>query len=448
MAALPQNILRMRREEEAHSRALANVKERDRVEGLVSFEHRSGRMIDDRLVRQRIAEENKKLRAKVDERRAALARLLEGERAQFQRDIEASFESAETVKERLFAHARTLKEQREAQRRRLAEELENKRFRLSSDVLRARASAITAERTAFDRLEQLQDKQRVAGLEARAEAAEAEQAAADLRAFHEEQRVQAEARRRIAAEAARTLDQQVAVRRDLTAAERAYEDGLVARLLEADRAAAAAQRQADMDRREHARVEYERVQAFNAKEQGQKGGAAAREAAEDKANLEATLAREAAEAEAERQARLEARRKGVEAQRELVALASVQAEDRSWMDKFYQEEFDKEWAKRQAQWDREAAARQALLEETTQGRRAQMADRARQGDAERARDAAQLAAFARGRAEAEAKEAAKAQKRADGLRNQAGYNRKQLEDNLAAREREKQEAYLEWRLQK
>jgi colicin import membrane protein len=137
-----------------------------------------------------------------------------------------------------------------------------------------------------------------------------------------------------------------------------------------------------------------------------------------------------------------------EAQRELVALASVQAEDRSWMDKFYQEEFDKEWAKRQAQWDREAAARQALLEETTQGRRAQMADRARQGDAERARDAAQLAAFARGRAEAEAKEAAKAQKRADGLRNQAGYNRKQLEDNLAAREREKQEAYLEWRLQK
>ena len=77
-----------------------------------------------------------------------------------------------------------------------------------------------------------------------------------------------------------------------------------------------------------------------------------------------------------------------------------------------------------------------------------MADRSRQGDAERARDAAQLAAFARGRAEAEAKEAAKAQKRADGLRNQAQYNRQQLEDNLAAREREKQEAYLEWRLQK
>jgi hypothetical protein len=333
MSGLPQNILRMRREEDAHMRALANVKERDRVEGVVSFEHRSGRMIDDRLVRQRIADENKKLRAKVDERRAALARLLEGERAQFQRDIEASFESAEAVKERLFAHARTLKEQREAQRRRLAEELENKRFRLSSDVLRARASAITAERTAFDRLAQLQDKQRLAGLEARAEAAAAEETAANLRAFHEEQRVQAEARRRLAAESAATLDQQVAVRRDLTAAERAYEDSLVARLLDADRAAAAAQRQAELDRREHARVEYERVQAFNAKEQGQKGGAAAREAAEDKANLEATLAREAAEAEAEKQARLEARRRGVEAQRALVAQASVQAEDRSWMDK-------------------------------------------------------------------------------------------------------------------
>lgn len=445
--SLSLNIQRMQREEEAHQRALANVKERDRVEGVVSFEHRSGRMIDDRIVRERIAAENKKLRAKVDERRAQLAALLERERAVFQRDIAASFESAETVKERLFAHARTLKDKREAARRALAAELEDKRFRLSSDALRARASAITAERTALDRLEQLQHKQRLAQLGAHEEAEEAAKTAASVRGFHDEQRVAAEAKRRLAAEAARVLGQQVAVRRDLTAAEQAYEDGMVQRLLEADRAAAAAQRQAEADRREHARAEYERVQAFNAKEQATKSGASGREAAEDKANLEAALAREAAEAEAEKQARFEARRRGVEQQRALQQAAGAQAEDQSWMDRFYQEEFDKEWAKRQEQWDREAAARKALLDEVTQGRLNQMADRARQGDAERTRDAAQMESFARGRAEAEAKERAKQEKRELGLRNQAMFNKTQLEDNGARREREKQEAFLEWRLQ-
>ena len=448
MASLPLNIQRMRRDEERHQVALFNVRERDRVEGIVSFEHRTERQITDRLVRQRVAEANKKLRARVDERRAALARLLESERFTLQRDIEASFDTPEAVKEKLFAHARRLKEEREAARRALAAELEDKRFRLSSDALRARASAITAERTALDRVEQLQHKARVGSLDAAREREEMERAAADAREFNSQQRVLAEARRRIAAETAAVLDQQTAVRRDLTAAEQAFEDAQVQRMLEADRAAAEAQRAAEVARREHARVEYERVQAYNAKERGAKGGAAAREAAGDKANLDAVLAREAAEAEAEQQARLDRRRAGIEFKKQLEAQMGVAAEDQSWMDRFYQEEFDKEWAKRQSQWDREAAARKALLDEVTQGRLAQMADKGRQGEAERRRDEAQMAAFARGRAEDERKAAEKEAKRREGLRNQAVFNRQELEANASRLEAEKQAAYLEWRLQK
>jgi hypothetical protein len=57
-----------------------------------------------------------------------------------------------------------------------------------------------------------------------------------------------------------------------------------------------------------------------------------------------------------------------------------------------------------------------------------------------------LAYFAKVNAEAEAKEAEKQAKRKQGLRNQGMYNRVELEANKAALEKEKQEAYLEWRL--
>jgi hypothetical protein len=80
---------------------------------------------------------------------------------------------------------------------------------------------------------------------------------------------------------------------------------------------------------------------YNASERGTKGHAAAKEAEEDKANLEATLAREAAEAAAEIVAKQERRKAGIEFKKQLEAQMSVAAEDNGWMDKFYQEEFDK-----------------------------------------------------------------------------------------------------------
>lgn len=446
MSGLSLNIQRMRREEDRIAQAQANILEASKVESRVTFEHRTERQITDRLMRTRIAEANKRLKAKVDVRRAALAKLLEQERYMYQRDIEASFETPEQVKERIFAHARALKENREAARRKLAAELEDKRFRISSDILRGRASAVTAERVAFDRIEQLQQKQRIQEMEHEREQQESAAAIAASQGYLDEQKVIAEAKRRIAAESAHVLDQQIAAKRDLNAAEKSYEDSLVQAMLQTDRAAADAQRNAAIARRQQAREAYERTMLYNASERGTKGHAAAKEAEEDKANLEAILAREAAEAAAEIVAKQERRKAGIEFKKQLEAQMSIAAEDNGWMDKFYQEEFDKEWAKRQQQWDREAAARKALLDEVTQGRLAQIEDKKHTGGAERARDDAMLAYFAKVDAEAEAKEAEKQAKRKQGLRNQGMYNRVELEANKASLEKEKQEAYLEWRL--
>ncbi len=97
---IPANLMARRKEEERLERAQAMVRDRDRVSGIVTFEHRTDAKIADRLVRDRIAAENKKLRARVDERRARLASLLEVEKREQEREIEATFESAEQVKEK------------------------------------------------------------------------------------------------------------------------------------------------------------------------------------------------------------------------------------------------------------------------------------------------------------------------------------------------------------
>lgn len=346
----------------------------------------------------------------------------------------------------MFAHARKLKQESEERRRKLAEELENQRFRQSSDILRARASAIINEKTALDRILQLQEKQKLNHLAAEQEARDAAAAETARLAHLDTERVQAEARRRIAAEYSQLLAQQEAATRDLRGANRNVEQTEIQRMLDADAAAAAAQRQAEIDRRIAAREEYYRTQEYNAKEKGVKSQAANIEAQADKASLNAVLAREAQEAAAERQAILDRRAAGIEFKKQLESQMSIQAEDNGWMDKFYHEESEKEWNKRQAKWDAEAAARKALMGEVAAARISQMNDRGIQAQYERERDEQQMENFRKQQAEADAKEAAKQAKRKEQLALQANYSRQQLEENHKARDRAKQEEYLEWKL--
>jgi hypothetical protein len=166
----------------------------------------------------------------------------------------------------MFAYARQLKAESEARRKALAEELEQKRFRQQSDVLRSRASAITAERTALDRLSQLQEKQQLRELEKERDAREATLTDATTAKMFDRAAVEAEARRRLEAEMKLALDAQLSVKRDLSVTAKLHETEVENKLLEDDSAAARAQRQADWNRRQAAREEYLRVQEFNAQE--------------------------------------------------------------------------------------------------------------------------------------------------------------------------------------
>lgn len=347
----------------------------------------------------------------------------------------------------MFAHARKLKEEREASRRRLAEELEALRFRLGSDVFRARQSAITTERTALDRILQLQEKAALTALEAEREKEETAQMTARMAAGYDRERIEAEAKRRLQQELRTTWSQQTAVRGDLRSAERRVESEEERRMLEADRAAAEEQRRAAEARRTGAVEEYRKTQAYNATVKAQRDAASKAVFDAEVADLEATLKREADEDAAEKAAAMARKREAAAFKKQLEEQMAIQSEDASWMDKFYTAEADKEWAKRQAKWDAEAAARAALNAEVAATREMQLKERDRHKSLEAASDARQMQAWHEARAAAEAKERAAAERRQQQLDLQRGYTEQQMAERARAREAERQAAYLEWRLQ-
>lgn len=218
----PISIMLRRREEDRLFEAGKTRAEHVRLSSIADFEKRSSAITHGALMRKRIAEQNNRLRDEVDDRRRRLALLLNAEHEQLEREIAASYETPDQVKARLFAYARKLKEENEARRRALAAELDKKRFIMSSDVLRARASEITNEKTAAEWAAQVEEKRRMKAAEA--ETARREDALENTFAtkLFERADVEKEARRRMATDVRGTLGVQVAVKKELTAAERRH----------------------------------------------------------------------------------------------------------------------------------------------------------------------------------------------------------------------------------
>lgn len=447
MSREPLNIALRRKQEDRFATASRAVADHARTAGLVDFEHRSGRKMHDAIMRQRIAESNKALRVQVDDRRRRLAELLTAEKAVHDREIEASYESPDRVKDRMFAYARKLKEENEAARAALAAELEKKRFRNLSDVLRARASVITSERVALDRVAQLHEKQRMIAAEKEREAALVAAASAAAAAAAEKARVEAEAKRRYELVLKQALDAQVAVKTDVSAETKARIAAEDAQALREWKAAAEAAAARETARRAAAREEFQRVQVYNAAELGVKKAAAASIAEADKRDLKAALERESAAIRAEREAAERHKAETLEFRRKLEEQMAIAAEETGWMDSFYAEEAEKAWARRQATWDAEAAARAGLMKEVTGVRIAQMEDRAVQAAAEKARDEEQVRIW---RADLEAAEAAARARMAERERVKAEHAaalKRQTDLRAAAAAKAKQTEYLEHRLQ-
>lgn len=348
---------------------------------------------------------------------------------------------------RILSYARKLKEENEAARRKLVEDLEERRFRQGSDVLRARQSKIMAERVALDRVAQLQEKAVREEQKYVQQAAESAMLDDEARAVSAMRAAELEARKRLEAEMRTVLDQQVQVKRELQAKDAHFDSRSVQAMLEADKAAAEAQRREADQRRSSAREEYERTQVFNATWKDVKDRAAKAEYEADKADLDNALARAAAEAQAEREAAAARRRDALAFKQRLEEQMSLQAEDKGWLERFYAEEGEKEWSKRQAKWDAEAQARKGLMDDVARTRLQQMEDKKMRAAMEGKDDAAQLQYFAQLQARADEEERQRQAKRQQQQLLAFEMARRQMEENERARAANKQQEYLEWRSQ-
>ncbi len=379
--------------------------------------------------------------------RSRLARLLEAERHEYEREIEASFEPPEVVKERLFAKARELKARNEAERRRQAEELEMRRFRQGSDLLRARDSAILAQRMADDRVAQLRDK--VTRTREEKAADRAQELAILARSQEEEAKAAERLRSRKAAEARLRveLDAQVAVKQELHRravghAAAADEDALERWRREAEEAEAAA-----AERKRAAREELARTREANARAEEVLRRQAAEEADRDRSRIASIVEREQRQAEAERAA-AEARRAEARAHRgALERQMAVEAEAGDKFDQFFAAYQEKEWAKREAVWAAQAEAKRLLDEEvarTRERQRAELADR-------RAAEAAEDERMRQATAERDRRLAIDDDNRRRAIRERAEQQRRDNAAQIARREamraREAQLEYLEGKLQ-
>jgi len=373
--------------------------------------------------------------------------MLEGERREYEAEIEASFEPPEVVKQRLFNKARELKRRNEEERRRQAAELEARRFRQSSDVLRARDSAIIAQRMADDRVDQLREKAE-RGRREFEEGRRAELALLDAAARRGEREKEEAAKKKAEESKLRAeLDAQVLVKEELVRRARAHDSAVDEDALGRWRREAEAAERAEAERRQAARDELARTRAENARHEGLRREASLAEFEADKARI-ADAVRRGREVE-ERDA-MAARERAATAKAHRAALErqmAVEAEAGDRFDGFFAAYQEKQWAKREAVWAAQAEARRRLDEEVAQTRARQLADKTARAEWEAVEDARVAEAVAeRNRlrdADDEARKAA--------VRDRGAQQRRDLQVQARrrsdARAREKQTDYLQVKLQ-
>lgn len=442
----PPNIAARRMEEDRLADARAVVAGQAVVGKMAQFEIRTAGKIQSRVAKERVERGKAVMAEQLNRRRARLARMLETERQQLQAEIEASFETPEQLKERMFARARELQAKREADRMATLKDLEEKRWRQQSDLLRARDSELTVKRTTEERAAQLREKEEALAREAEEAARFAEHWKRDAEA-REARELEEKAKRSQANSALREeLDRLTTMRREMSEAEKEHAREQDRMTMDQWKAIdhAEAERLAEKKRRNA--EEHARVMAMNKEHAEKRAIEAAREFADDKVRLKATLDREAAQEQAERDFAAQLKAEAQAHRRALVEQMAIQAEETGYLDDMQREFEEAMWKKRQDQWDAEAEARRRLMREVDETRQAQLREKDYLTAAEReaaAREAEELKRKIAAEDAAEMERVAGVKER---LRMQQEHVREQMAQKERATRMQKQQDYLEVKL--
>ncbi|GBG31867.1 Trichoplein keratin filament-binding protein [Hondaea fermentalgiana] len=379
-------IIKRREGEQRRAHLEAGIRQVDRFTDLAKWEQKSEAAMARQRVRagmqQRLAAHEQNL----DRRRRALADLLQREREQLEEEFRNSFETPEQRRVRMAARAKQLKDDREAKRQALAKKCLEQRDRLAQDEMRLQQSKMRTLKVTRDRGVQLDERR--AKEEARAR--EDEEFAREWHASIEVKRAREERERREAAvrnEEMRTmLDSQV---QELRKRRQAEVDELEARRAQWRaqwRAEEDEEREAAIRREEEQRLARIAVQQENLDRAMKRAAEAEAEQRLDKYLLNQQLEGDRKAAENERAKQAEMRKASQDYQAHLRELAIREARDESDLERIRQEESEKVWLKREAQWSADAEARARLMKEVDETRQRQIAERQNQALEERLAD--------------------------------------------------------------
>jgi hypothetical protein len=305
-------------------------------------------------------------------RRQRLSELLIKEKAVHDSMIANLAETDDQRRERLMQQARELRERREQLRQQEASARRDQIFREESALIREAQSKLKVLRAAADRESHLE------ALKARKAQEEEEER------FFSEQWLDQQAK-----QAARTQSDMDAIHRkreqlkhdlqlQIKAAEKRAQQAQEAQakedaeFLELVRQGKAADANAEAKRKMRQKQLAEETKIRNEELRRMKEEEKTMLAEEEKRNLDELLAQIAADEASERQKKKEAREHAMSQIKFVEAQMNTVAENETALDRLWQEESDKEWAKREDRWLEEQARREALLHDVFSTRKNQI----------------------------------------------------------------------------
>eukprot|EP01012_Entosiphon_sulcatum_P035438 TRINITY_DN4497_c0_g1_i1.p1 TRINITY_DN4497_c0_g1~~TRINITY_DN4497_c0_g1_i1.p1 ORF type:complete len:490 (+),score=166.96 TRINITY_DN4497_c0_g1_i1:91-1560(+) len=389
----------------------------------------------------------------LEDRRERLAALLAAEQEEYEAALEGLRETQDQRRDRMAAKALQLREQREQQRREVAEQKMRQAFVANCDVLRDAVSRTTTLQVAADR------KQQLLWLEERKQREQEDNRFFDE--MWEQDRLKKIQRAKEDLERVHAMNAQL--RADLGAQNAAYqalkEQELELKAEEDRIYREQLQLQLEMDAQKERERKAEKIalgrrnKEYNLAMRTAKEAEARREKEEDMRLLNELIEKIRFEEEQDQELKRHNRQEARKYMEALRAQMGQDADNEAYMEKLWQQENDKEWAKREAVWKRDQEARDNLLREVFEERKLQLdlkrqawEDKARKQQEERRRLLEEMEALTliekerqnqRRQAAVEAKDEIKEQIVAKASRRDDSARAKLLERELAeAAERE------------
>eukprot|EP00818_Percolomonas_sp_WS_P002080 CAMPEP_0117451162 /NCGR_PEP_ID=MMETSP0759-20121206/8861_1 /TAXON_ID=63605 /ORGANISM="Percolomonas cosmopolitus, Strain WS" /LENGTH=485 /DNA_ID=CAMNT_0005243745 /DNA_START=145 /DNA_END=1602 /DNA_ORIENTATION=- len=358
---------------------------------LADWERNTDSKIQSRQIQERYKELRQKAKLELEQRRDRLAEKLAFEDEMYKEELDNRQETTEQRRSRLEARARQLKEARENRNKEFAQEQLYRKFLAESDELRdakSRAMVLQYAKAREQQKDEKEDRKRFEEEEKRVydELWEQDRLEKEKRKMRED-RIQLEKNRQLREH----LTEQVDIIEQKKLEMKALEEEEARLMKEKWEIEDQEEQRAILRKKKEDEKLQEEVDRFNKRKQLIRQKEVEEERQLDLRMIQHVLEKEAQETAREREYKSELRRQAREYQALLLAQMQKEKEDESELERLRDEDAEKQYAKRQAQWDAEQRARDKLMQEVIEDRKRQNAYKLKKAQEDKTRAEAERA---------------------------------------------------------